>query len=241
MVTDGADTSDASLDEPLASLKARSIPVFTVGVGQEHFAHDIQITRVETPRSALKGTSLVVDVVLSQTGYAGQTVPLNVEDEGRIVSTQDVTLPRRRRIGDRAGELHGERGGRAAVPVPDRAAGRRAGHAEQRARRAGRSRRPRGEGALLRRRAAVRDEVRPPRRRGRQEPRGRHPAAHGREQVLRGSTSATPTSSSAASRRRAKSCSRTARSSSAASKPRRSRPISSGCSPISSASAAADC
>jgi uncharacterized membrane protein len=93
MVTDGADTSDASLDEPLASLKARSIPVFPVGVGQDHFDRDIQITRVETPRSTLKGTSLAVDVVISQTGYAGQTVPLHVEDEGRIVSSQDVALP----------------------------------------------------------------------------------------------------------------------------------------------------
>jgi len=35
----------------------------------------------------------VVDVVVSQTGYAGQTVPMTVEDDGRIVSTQDVTLP----------------------------------------------------------------------------------------------------------------------------------------------------
>jgi len=93
MVTDGADTSDATLDETLASLKARSIPVFTVGVGQERFAHDVQVTRVETPRSVLKGTALVVDVVVSQTGYAGQTVPLSVEDDGRIVSTQEVTLP----------------------------------------------------------------------------------------------------------------------------------------------------
>ena len=93
MVTDGADTSDAALDETLASLKARSIPVFTLGVGQEHFDKDIQVTRVETPRSVLKGTALVVDVVVSQTGYAGQTVPMTVEDDGRIVSTQDVTLP----------------------------------------------------------------------------------------------------------------------------------------------------
>jgi uncharacterized membrane protein len=93
MVTDGADTSDATLDETLASLKARSIPVFTVGVGQERFAKDIQVTRIETPRSALKGTALVVDAVISQTGYAGQTVPITVEDDGRIVSTQEVTLP----------------------------------------------------------------------------------------------------------------------------------------------------
>ncbi len=93
MVTDGADTSDAAVDQSLASLKARSIPVFTLGVGRDRFAKDIQVTRVETPRTTLKGTSLVVDVVLSQTGYRGQTVPLNVEDDGRIVSTQNVTLP----------------------------------------------------------------------------------------------------------------------------------------------------
>src|SRR6266513_596057 len=93
MVSDGADTSDAAIDETLAGLKARSIPVFTVGVGQERFAHDIQVTRVETPRTVLKGTALVVDVVVSQTGYSGETVPLSVEDDGRIVSTQEVTLP----------------------------------------------------------------------------------------------------------------------------------------------------
>jgi len=93
MVTDGADTSDAAIDETLAGLKARSIPVFTVGVGQERFAHDVQVTRVETPRAVLKGTALVVDVVLSQSGYGGKTVPLSVEDDGRIVSTQEVTLP----------------------------------------------------------------------------------------------------------------------------------------------------
>src|SRR3954462_4014300 len=93
MISDGADTSDAAIDETLASLKARSIPVFTVGVGQERFAHDVQVTRVETPRAVLKGTALVVDVVLSQTGYGGQTVPLTVEDDGRIGSTQEVKRP----------------------------------------------------------------------------------------------------------------------------------------------------
>ena len=93
VVTDGADTSADSLDEPLASLKARSIPVFPIGVGRERFDRDIQISRVETPRSTLKGTTLAVDVVISHTGYSGATVPLQVEEDGRIVSSQEVKLP----------------------------------------------------------------------------------------------------------------------------------------------------
>jgi uncharacterized membrane protein len=93
VVSDGADTSNAALDEPIASLKARSIPVFTVGVGQDHFSRDIQVSRLETPRSALKGTALVVNIVVTQTGYAGAQVPLQVEDEGHLIASQDVTLP----------------------------------------------------------------------------------------------------------------------------------------------------
>ena len=93
MVSDGDDTSDTSLDESLASIKARSIPVFAVGVGADRFAKDIQVTRVETPRTALKGTSLVVNVVVTQTGYAGLEVPLEIQDNGHIVSTEPITLP----------------------------------------------------------------------------------------------------------------------------------------------------
>ena len=93
MVTDGADTTDATVADALLASKAEALPVFTVGVGQETLSHDIQVGRVSTPRTAFKGTSLLVDAVLTQTGYAGQTVTLDVEDEGRIVGSQPVRLP----------------------------------------------------------------------------------------------------------------------------------------------------
>jgi uncharacterized membrane protein len=93
VVSDGADTTDAELTDALLALKASSVPVFTVGVGQETLSRYVQIDRVSTPRSALKGTSLMIDVVVTQTGYAGQTVMLDVEDEGRIVGSQEVKLP----------------------------------------------------------------------------------------------------------------------------------------------------
>jgi uncharacterized membrane protein len=93
MVSDGADTADAALGDALLGLKADGVPVFTVGVGRETLDRDIQIGRVNTPRTALKGTTLLVDVVVAQRGFDGQRVTLDVEDEGRIVSTQQVTLP----------------------------------------------------------------------------------------------------------------------------------------------------
>lgn len=93
LVSDGADNADTTLDQPLAALKAQAMPVFSVGVGRDALARDVQLTRVETPRRVLKGSALVVDAVVTATGYAGVKVPLIVEDSGRLVSQQDVTLP----------------------------------------------------------------------------------------------------------------------------------------------------
>ena len=93
LLSDGADTADEALGEALLGLKAESLPVFTVGVGRETLPKDIQVGRVSTPKTALKGTTLMVDVVLSQTGFDGQKVTLDVEDEGTMVSTQEVSLP----------------------------------------------------------------------------------------------------------------------------------------------------
>ena len=93
LVTDGADTTEGSLTNSLLNLKAEKLPVFTVGVGSAKLPRDIQIDRVSTPRTVLKGASLLVDAVITQTGYSGQTVTLDVEDDGRIVGSQKVQFP----------------------------------------------------------------------------------------------------------------------------------------------------
>lgn len=93
MASDGADTTDESLADALLALKAADTPVFTVGIGEESLARDIQIGRVSAPRSVLKGTSVLVDAVVTHRGYDGQAVTLDVEDEGRIVGSQEVKLP----------------------------------------------------------------------------------------------------------------------------------------------------
>jgi uncharacterized membrane protein len=92
MLSDGADTTETAIAESLLPLKADGIPVFTVGIGQERLERDIQVNRIAVPATVLKGASLVVDAVVTQAGFAGRSVALNVESDGRIVGTEKVTL-----------------------------------------------------------------------------------------------------------------------------------------------------
>lgn len=92
VLTDGADNTGDALAESLVPLQAASLPVYPVGLGEEALRPDIQVSRVEMPRTVLVETSLSVDVVVSHRGYEGRTVQLVVEDAGQIIATQDVDL-----------------------------------------------------------------------------------------------------------------------------------------------------
>jgi uncharacterized membrane protein len=93
VLSDGADNASEAVEEELQSLRARSVPVFTVGIGAERFQRDAEIERVELPRQVLEGTSFVASVVIRQRGFEGQKVPLVVEDDGRVVAREEVELP----------------------------------------------------------------------------------------------------------------------------------------------------
>lgn len=92
VISDGADNSGRALTEAMVPLQAASVPVFTVGLGDESLAPDVQVGRIAAPRTVLKGTSLLLDVVISQRGFAGRTLPLLVEDDESILAEDEVTF-----------------------------------------------------------------------------------------------------------------------------------------------------
>ena len=92
VLSDGADNAGRALAEALVPLQAASVPVFTVGLGEEAIDPDIQVGPVELPRSVLQGSALVVDVLVSHKGFEGRTVPIVVEDGGRILTQDSVRL-----------------------------------------------------------------------------------------------------------------------------------------------------
>ena len=93
VLTDGADGAPTPLGDALLALRARGTPVFTIGVGAAAATRDVEVARVEAPRSVLQGSALPVQIVLTHRGLAGTTVPVTVEENGRIVARREVRLP----------------------------------------------------------------------------------------------------------------------------------------------------
>ncbi|MGD8281660.1 MAG: hypothetical protein PVJ80_02225 [Gemmatimonadota bacterium] len=93
LVTDGADTGERPLTEAIVPLQASGVPVFTVGLGDESLEPDIELGRIELPMTVLQGSTLMVDVVVTQNGLRpGSTVPVVVEDETHIITEESVEL-----------------------------------------------------------------------------------------------------------------------------------------------------
>jgi uncharacterized membrane protein len=95
LVSDGADNGGGDAEAAMLALRARRVPVHTVGVGLERFPRDIAIERVAFPARPLEGAALLADVTLRLRGVGGERVTLVVEADGRRVGERTVTLPSR--------------------------------------------------------------------------------------------------------------------------------------------------
>jgi len=92
LVTDGADNHSANLTAAAAQLRARNIPVYTIGIGSPDFSRDTELLRVTTPRKVLKDTMVETNVSVRATGYAGRRTKLVIKDRGRVLQSQEITL-----------------------------------------------------------------------------------------------------------------------------------------------------
>ncbi|MGH7443301.1 MAG: glutamine amidotransferase [Longimicrobiales bacterium] len=94
VVSDGGESDGAALTESLLALRAAGVPVYTVGVGRETIDRDIELSRAGAPSAVLQGAAIAADLIVAQRGYAGERAEIVVEDEGRIVATEAIELPR---------------------------------------------------------------------------------------------------------------------------------------------------
>jgi uncharacterized membrane protein len=92
LMTDGADNSGGIGRATIAALRARRIPVHTVGFGAEHMSHDVEIEDASIAARALANSRMAATVTFQQDGFAGQKTTLSVRDGGKLLASRDVTL-----------------------------------------------------------------------------------------------------------------------------------------------------
>lgn len=92
IATDGASNVPRDLDAVLRELRARDIPVFTVGVGNTSRPMDAELTRVNMPRRVLVGSRLNIETIVGLSGYGASKVLLSVREDGRAIKTEEVNL-----------------------------------------------------------------------------------------------------------------------------------------------------
>lgn len=93
VLTDGAENPAVSLDS-LEEIAPPGVPLYLVGIGEEHFPKDIEVLDVQGPGSVLQGSTMAVDIAIGQSGYAGRSVRVQAEESGRILASRVVSLER---------------------------------------------------------------------------------------------------------------------------------------------------
>jgi uncharacterized membrane protein len=93
LITDGADNGSRELEPVLDELRARQIPVHTVGVGPERLERDVELVSISGPRRMIPDSVGLYRVVLRHSGVAGESARLLVRENGALVEAREVQFP----------------------------------------------------------------------------------------------------------------------------------------------------
>ena len=96
LLSDGGDNAGSISAETIDALRARHIPVHTVGFGRERAEHDVELEDAAVAPRALAGSRIVAKITLRQRGYAGVKINLAIRDasagQSKILASRTVAL-----------------------------------------------------------------------------------------------------------------------------------------------------
>ena len=96
LLSDGADNAGGVSADAISALRARHIPIHTVGFGREHAFHDVELDDAVIAPRALAGSRLAAKITFHQRGYAGSKINLTVHDvstpQAKTLASRAITL-----------------------------------------------------------------------------------------------------------------------------------------------------
>ena len=96
LLSDGDDNSGGIGSDVINALRARHIPVHTVGFGRERAVHDVELDDAVVAPRALADSRLAAKITLHQRGYAGARINLTVHDistgQAKVLASRAISL-----------------------------------------------------------------------------------------------------------------------------------------------------
>jgi uncharacterized membrane protein len=96
LLSDGDDNAGGISADAINALRARHIPVHTVGFGRERAAHDVELDDAVVAPRALADSRLAAKITFHQRGYAGAKINLTVRDvttgQAKVLATRTISL-----------------------------------------------------------------------------------------------------------------------------------------------------
>ncbi|MCE2402593.1 hypothetical protein J4G08_17140 [Candidatus Poribacteria bacterium] len=92
LCTDGVDRSGTNITKFVMQVRERKAPIHTVGIGSEKGVPDIELVKVDTPRTAEEDFPVEISATVRRTGNAQKKVTIQLIENGRILETVPVSF-----------------------------------------------------------------------------------------------------------------------------------------------------
>ncbi|RKU14513.1 hypothetical protein C6503_15080 [Candidatus Poribacteria bacterium] len=92
LLTDGVDKSGTDITKFAMQIRERKLPIHTIGVGSEKGNPDLEIVKLDVPRTAEEDFPVEIWATVKRKGFSGKKVNLQLTSEGRVLKTESVDL-----------------------------------------------------------------------------------------------------------------------------------------------------
>ena len=92
LLTDGVDRSGTDIAKFAMQIRERKLPVHTVGVGSEEGNPDLEIVKLDVPRTAEEDFPVEIWATVRRKGFNGKKVSLQLTSNRRILKTEPVDM-----------------------------------------------------------------------------------------------------------------------------------------------------
>ena len=90
--TDGVDRSGIDIQKPAMQARERKVPIHTVGIGSETGIADIELVKVDVPRTAEEDFPVEISATVKRTDTTQKKATLQLIENGRVLKTLPITL-----------------------------------------------------------------------------------------------------------------------------------------------------